>query len=288
MRHAEYPAPSTLSALVRCVWVFEGRFDQPHEERIVPDGCPELILHFGTPYQELAGTGAWRRQAPLLLAGNLTQALRLRAQGTVGVLGVRLWPQAVGRFVSGPVAATLDARLPLRHRALPRWRRRLATADDATRLALVPELVATLTHRTPADARGPAAPRDAALDLAIATLFASRGQVSPEALARDVGLSLRQLERRMVARAGTSLQRLASLVRFRAVFDELEAEAPSPWLQAALAAGYFDQAHMIREFRRYAGQPPRAYLAGAGHLSTALVTTKTPVASVQVPARAGA
>lgn len=266
MRHAEYPAPAELAHLVRCVWVFEGRFEQAHDERIVPDGCPELILHFGTPYSECTGSGRWRRQSPLLVAGNLTRALLLRAQGEVGVLGVRLWPQALARFVEQPVQTTLDVRIALRHRQAAQWRRTLAEGDDTTRRACVPHIVAALAHH--------AVPEDRLVDLTVATIFASRGQVSPEALAADVALSLRQLERRMKAATGLSLKALASLVRFRAVFDELQTAAPSPWLQAALASGYFDQAHMIREFRRYAGRSPRAYLATAGRLSSALVGTQ--------------
>lgn len=267
MRHAEYPAPAEWAHLVRCVWVFEGQFDEPHDERIVADGCPELILHFGAPYSEPDAAGRWQPQAPLLLAGNLTHALRLRAQGAVGVLGIRLWPQAVTRFIEQPAQETIDRRWPLRHPQLPAWRRSLAEASDPARCALVPTLLTAL-------ARPCNEPPDAAVNLAVATLFNSRGQVSPEALARDAGLSLRQLERRLRSATGLSPKRLASLVRFRAVFDELEADTPSPWLHAALAAGYFDQAHMIREFRRYAGQPPRTYLANAGRLSTALVGSK--------------
>lgn len=269
MRHAEYPAPPELAHLVRCVWVFEGHFDAAHDERIVPDGCPELILHFGTPYREPHGVGTstrWQLQSALLLAGNLTRALRLRAEGTVGVLGIRLWPQAVAHFTNAPVASTLDMRLPLRHALLARWREELARGGDEARLALVPHLMAALARHTPR--------HDAAVNLAVASIFTSRGQVAPETLARDSGLSLRQLERRLLAATGLGPKPLASLVRFRAVFDELEAQAPSPWLSAALAAGYFDQPHMIREFRRYAGLSPKAYLANAGRLATALVSTR--------------
>ena len=254
--------------MLRCIWVFEGRFDEVHDERIVPDGCPELILHFGTPYAERDDAGAWQRQPPLLLAGNLTHALLLRAEGDVGVLGIRLWPQAVAHFTEATPTATIDNRRPLRLAALVRWRRALANADDDARLALVPGLISALG----AVLARPAPRSDAAVNLAVATIFASRGQAAPEALASDARLSLRQLERRMKAATGLGLKRLASLVRFRALFDELEAEVASPWLHAALAAGYFDQAHMIRDFRRYAGQPPRTYLAGAGRLSSALVS----------------
>jgi len=266
LHYAEYPASPELAGIVRCVWVFEADWGTtPHDENITPDGSPELIAHFGNPYREQNGK-RWQPQPPLLLAGNLTRPLALRAVGKVGVLGIRLWPHAVSRFVSVPAIATLDQRTPLSPRGgMAKWRKQLTEArDDQGRLALVPELVAALSLNE-------AAP-DPAAAWACAEIFASRGQASPEALAAGVGLSLRQLERRMHAASGLSLKKLASLVRFRAVFDELNAEIPSPWLSAALAAGYFDQAHMIRDFKRYAGKAPRAFLSGAGALSSALIS----------------
>lgn len=264
MRYAEFPAPPTLRDTVRCLWMFEASFDDPHDERIVPDGSPEIILHFGAPYREQLTASRWRNQPPLLLAGNLTRPLLLRAQGHVGVLGIRLWPHAVAHFTAIDPTALLDSRLPLKHRDIPFWRKRLAHATDAERVRLAEGMVGTLSRHAP--------PANAATAWAVAEIFASRGQVTPEALAQGAHLSLRQLERRMKAATGLSLKQLASLVRFRAVFDELKAEVPSPWLTAALGAGYFDQAHMIRDFKRFAGQPPRAFIASAGALSTSIVS----------------
>ncbi len=264
MRYSEFPAPQDLSDIVRCIWIFEASFDDPHDERIVPDGCPEIILHFGAPYRELATADRWRNQPPLLLAGNITRPLVLRAQGKVGVLGIRLWPHAISRFIPISPVASLDTRMPLRHRDIAFWRKRLTHAVDTERVHLVESIVSALSRHP--------ATMDAAVAWSVAEIFASRGQVAPETLAQGNNLSLRQLERRMKATSGLSLKLLASLVRFRAVFDELNADVPSPWLTAALAAGYFDHAHMIRDFKRYAGKAPRAFLSGAGALSSALVS----------------
>ena len=53
MRYEEFPPPASLARWVRCAWVFEA--DSAHEapERIVPDGRPELVVHWKAPFAEL-------------------------------------------------------------------------------------------------------------------------------------------------------------------------------------------------------------------------------------------
>lgn len=267
--YREFAAPPSLAQDVRRLWTFEGDFEHDHDERIAPDGCPELIFHFGDRYRERSGDGPWRLQPTAFLAGNLTRPLVLRAYGRVGVLGVRLWPDAVVRFTHLAPDQTLDRRIAFRGSdlaALAAVVGALCESATAARVRAAASAAVAIVRR-----------KDVATDVQVAravrAIFDGGGQVSLDTLATDCALSQRQFERRMRAATGLSPKLLASIVRFRAVFDALQADVPSPWLEAALASGYFDQAHMIRAFRRFAGQPPRAYLHSAGVLSVALVAT---------------
>ena len=77
-------------------------------------------------------------------------------------------------------------------------------------------------------------------------------------LARTLELSERQLERRFLQRIGLTPKRYAALRRFeRAVAS---ASSASSLTDLALDAGYYDQAHFIREFRRLTGGTPGAVL----------------------------
>lgn len=273
MRYAEFPAPPELSTWVRCLWSFEASFDPFHDERIVPDGCPEIIVHFGNPYLERDESGDWLPQPSVLLAGNLTRPLHLRAVGQAGVLGIRLWPQAARHWVAMPAEQIPDRRFALELPDAARVCQRIARSDDASRLKEAGELLAALTTNPLRARRGHHKPDADRTAETVKRIFTCRGQVDPAVLADEAGLSQRQLERRFKTECGMSLKKLSSLVRFRHVFDELQADVPSPWLNAALASGYFDQAHMIRDFRRFAGQPPSAFLPRAGALSTAILKT---------------
>ena len=55
------------------------------------------------------------------------------------------------------------------------------------------------------------------------------------------------------------------------MFDVIEHGGPRPWTDAALEAGYFDQSHLIRDFRRFVGCTPSEFAASRPGLATALV-----------------
>jgi AraC-like DNA-binding protein len=77
-------------------------------------------------------------------------------------------------------------------------------------------------------------------------------------MARELGLSERQLERRFLQRVGLTPKRYTALRRFeRAV---AAASTTSSLTDVALDAGYYDQAHFNREFRRLTGATPGAML----------------------------
>jgi AraC-like DNA-binding protein len=90
---------------------------------------------------------------------------------------------------------------------------------------------------------------------------AANGEALIAAVARRLMLSERQLERRFLASVGITPKRFATLRRFeRAV--KLAETAPS-LTSAALDAGYYDQSHFIRDFRRFTGAAPAVLLRGA-------------------------
>jgi AraC-like DNA-binding protein len=85
-----------------------------------------------------------------------------------------------------------------------------------------------------------------------------------DAVADDLGVSARHLRRVFRDAVGVSPKAFARLTRFhRALRAAREGECGS-WARIAAAAGYYDQAHLIADFRAIAGVTPRALLTELG------------------------
>ncbi|MEO3924020.1 helix-turn-helix domain-containing protein [Micromonosporaceae bacterium B7E4] len=132
-----------------------------------------------------------------------------------------------------------------------------ATEGWAGRFALLDRL---LTDRLAPDTRLPAE-----LVHAWRRLLASGGSVPVAELARETGWSSRYLSRSFGAEIGLSPKRAARVVRFDRARRLLQrppvAGRAGALAEVAVAAGYYDQAHLDRDFRAFAGCPPSRWLA---------------------------
>lgn len=265
MRYAEYPPPDALAKVLHCLWSFEDESGSAEPQRIVPDGRCELVIHLGEPYGEV---GAASPQPRALFAGQLTRPLWLEATGPCAVVGARFRPAAARAFVGCSMRRTTDRRLALDEIEPGRAR---DLAESLARLASMEARVQILA-RWMADRIGPAAALDDLTVLPAAErIEATAGQVDVEELVAASGLGRRQFERRFGDQVGIGPRLLATVMRFRRVFDVIEHGGRRPWTEAALEAGYFDQSHLIRDFRRFVGCTPTEFQHTAEGLAAALV-----------------
>ena len=111
---------------------------------------------------------------------------------------------------------------------------------------------------------GPAAVRDE-VTYAWRRLRETRGAVTVAGLAAETGWSARHLSAQFRTETGLSPKEAARVMRFdrarRALLRRGAAGQRGPLASLAAECGYYDQAHMAREFRDLAGCPPSQLLA---------------------------
>jgi len=179
----------------------------------------------------------------LVRRGHRIVMARLRLGATEAVLGVRASALA-GRIV--PLGDLWgDA-------AAGRLSDRLASARDTSAAAKILESAiaerVALTHGRSACT---------ALALAAADRLAS---ASVNAVAVELGVSDRHLRRVFRETFGLSPKAFAKLARFHRALNAARTDEHAGWASIAAMAGYYDQAHLIAEFRAIAGVTPRAFL----------------------------
>jgi AraC-like DNA-binding protein len=97
-------------------------------------------------------------------------------------------------------------------------------------------------------------------------MFASRGIARISDVASQSSLGLRQFERRFASEIGLSPKLYSRVARFQAVLDAKVNRQDIGWLNLAYDFGYFDQAHMIKDFQSLSGFTPECLLLRLGDM----------------------
>lgn len=255
----------SLAGSVQEYWEVEGRL-APFRERILPNGATELMVNLGPPHRMVthAGTSLWERawfsglhdHAIVIesLDGTHLVSARLHPLGAWRLFG----PDAAGRVntvtdletLLGPPAAELRDRLLLAGTAEERFAHLERFLAARLSPGAVPSALVVEAARRIEDAHG---------NLRIATLHA------------DLGVSRKHLWLHFVRELGLSPKAYAGLQRFVWTLARLRESASVEWPRLAAAAGYSDQSHLVRDFRRVAQASPTEFLRTRTPDNTALL-----------------
>lgn len=107
---------------------------------------------------------------------------------------------------------------------------------------------------------------DAMVAEAVRRIVLARGASDLVRLAGELGVGIRQLARRFNTSVGLPPKLFGRMQRFMHVFRVIQ-EEPYTWVDAAIHCGYYDQAHLIRDFRNFSGETPAALLTGSADLA---------------------
>jgi len=241
--YAEWSPDPALSGRIACLWRLSA--EKEHTQLVVPDGCVDLI---------------WGPEGPFV-AGPDTGPIPTPVRPGDSFTGVRFRPGAVGDVLGLPLSELRDQRVPLADlgtfpplelgagpapgsmRVLPRQAQAAGSPGargEPDPLPVLCGVVADRLRRTP--------PPDPAAPVVAASLRRGR---SVREVARDLGLSERQLHRRTVAGFGYAPKTLQRIVRFQYALRLARSGVPAA--EVAAVAGYTDGAHLAHDVKRLSG-----------------------------------
>jgi AraC-like DNA-binding protein len=246
-------APSAKAAsAVAALFVHEGDRDMPGVA--IPRPETNLVVRFGPPARNGLDAHALgvqqRARRKVVRAGQRILTVRLRLGAQEAVLGVPAGELA-GRIVAledwWGDAATQRLYDQLAHTRDTIDAAAIVESAIAERLAIADDRRdhASLVRDFPRSHLA----LDAAERLASANV---------KAVAVDLGVSERHLRRVFREGVGVSPKAFAKLTRFHRALRAAQEDSRASWASIAAATGYYDQAHLIAEFRAIAGVTPGA------------------------------
>jgi AraC-like DNA-binding protein len=249
-----------LRGIVERLWLVEDRAPSVDWEVICPDGTMEIVLHLGDTMHQHTAAGD-HLQPRALLVGQMDRPIVIAPSGRMSMVGARFAAGAFRRVLAIPQHRLAHQIVDLES-VWGSWTRatldRLSAAGaDDLRLTIFEYALEQLVPVSDG-------PSERAMRRAVAHLRASAGRTAIDRLAFDMGVSRRQFERRFKDNVGLSPRLFARVLKFQHAFQALGHESGA---SVAARCGYVDQAHMVREIRRFAGQTPTA-LAQADGLTT--------------------
>lgn len=243
--YQEHPPCPALAPYLACLWtcrVLPGADAVSH--RVLPDNCIDILWQDIAPGAHVAGMMSSMIQVPI------TQPVR--------TIAVRFKPGAAAYFFDFPLHEMADLHPELEQLWAPGIAARFADAlwsrnqDDQQALRTLQKLL--LEHLRHERQPGLA-------EAAVVAIERSRGALRVDALADVLGVSRQHLSKQFRARVGLGVKTFARVCRFRAASERIRATpaAALDWPALALELGYYDQPHLIHEFRELAHSTPESF-----------------------------
>lgn len=247
--YQEYPPHPALAPYLACLWtcqVFPGA--RPVTHRVLPDNCMDIL---------------WQDVATLSrVSGMMSTVIHVPVHQPVRTIAARFKAGAAAHFFPMPLHQLADQHPLLdalwdgataRRFTDALWSRPLS---DSEAVATVERLLLQRLRRAANVARPGLA------EAAIAAIERSHGSVRIETLAAQLGVSRQHLSNQFRARVGLGAKQFARVCRFRQASARIRA-AIDPhqldWTSLALELGYYDQPHLIHEFRELSGSTPESF-----------------------------
>ena len=247
------PHPAVAGVVRRLVAWEEGAGAVPVVRRETASVDVPLILNVGEPFsvRPLGGATAARHRGAFV-AGIHDAPVDTACAGASAGVQVDLSPLGARMLLGVPMSELARRTVDLED-VLGAPARRLL--EELAGLPAGPGRIAAVDRFVVARlSEAPRPPAD--VEWAWRRLAAARGRVAVGALAREIGCSGRHLAARFRDAVGVGPKLAARILRFEAAQEQLRRPGgPAPGAVAA-ACGYYDQAHLSRDVRAFAGATP--------------------------------
>ncbi len=266
MQYQEFQPIPALRSYVNCFWTLEDRVPigqyAPKIERILPDGQMEVIFHLGGRFLQ-KDQGVERAQARSFLYGQLHQYLDLIPSADAKIIAVRFRPYGLFPFVSLSPKEFQAQQISLLDLFGRSGQELEEQVNEAPSISSAVHIIEAFLLRQLAKCSRPDP-----LIVHVSDIISQNGGIGDiKDIIRSYKISPRHFQRKFLEVTGTKPKTLARIARLQKAIRLVQHQPFSTLTDVSLAAGYFDQAHFNRDFKRFAGQSPRQFFLQQNELN---------------------
>ena len=258
VRH--YVPQPPLSDFVDILWLYEGYSQLHDKERLLPNGCMELVINLREDQARVydrRDTSQFQTTRGAILVGVQSEFFVLDTAEQRSVIGAHFKPGGAYPFFNLPAGEFHNQHLSLDllwGTAAFELRDRLLEAPTPdTKFQILEESL--LAHASKPLLRHPA------VNFALNEFGSRRSSASIAQVTGQIGLSSRRFIDVFNNQVGLTPKLFCRVQRFQKVLRRIRTGREVDWTGVALDSGYFDQAHFIHDFKAFSGLSPTAYAA---------------------------
>lgn len=255
-----YPPAPQLSGIIDSILFVKAQYmtDFLPKENWLPTATSILVLNFGTTYKKYKTEHATKCDIVTKshIVGTRDMVEFMSMEGYVDLVGIHFKPGGLYALLQIPMKELnnqiVEADLLIKYLT--------AELEDKVQQAKTEEeKVAVISHILLKKLAGKETGNLLASQLT-QYIIATKTKMNVRALAHELDLNYKSLERKSSAIIGVTPKRLTAVIRFYHVLKAVKDTEKTDWKEVAHACGYYDQAHLINDFKKYTNLPPDEFI----------------------------
>ncbi|MGM7723656.1 AraC family transcriptional regulator [Metabacillus sp. Hm71] len=251
MRYEEKKPPVELDPYIKCFWYLDREYSEYDQGEVLwPDGCYEIIFHFGSRYKIHN-----QSMDTSFLIGSLTHYHRLTANGNIRLFGVRLKPWGLKFLLDADLKELRDKFVPL---STLFNKSKIETIENELRDLELGEGM-NLLQEFLLESFNQGHDLDKEFIQILTELYESPVQRNIQTFVSMSNYSQRQFERKVIELTGLTPKKLSKVARFNQVRLKMFFNPAIDLYDCMEEFGYYDYAHFSKDFKECIGLTPNEY-----------------------------
>ncbi len=241
-----------LSFFVKQIWMIKSKVSSAYSHRIIPNGLIELTFYIG----KRANSPTMPMSDNSIIQGQISKYYDLEINNDFDILSISLYPHAVSRMVKIPISELYNSVISLRDLIgdISHIEEKLeATSSFEERVIIAETFIEQLLNIKETE--------NSRRVFEAVSMINYGGDVSIDHIAKRVCLNRKTFEKVFKETIGISPKAFINIVRVQRAIH-LKCNDDMNLTELSYHCGYFDQSHMIYDFKKQTGLAPSKFFKG--------------------------